>query len=388
MSRDNSPTEGGSAVGRELRDAREALGITVADMADALRIRAAHIEALEDGRFSDLPGRPYTLGFARSIARHLGLDPDAVAMRLRDEVTGVARPVELVFPESTEDKRLSRAGWIAISLVLAAAVYGAWLMLGSGVDKGPAEFAASSSAPSTPPDVIPPESDAVASSEVEDKTPETTVGLEPVPQVEPAPEPAPPSVTEAPQPVPPPPIAQPAPSSPAPVARVAPSPQAPPASSPSRPVTVAPAPTSPATRQASPPAAVPPTPAVSAPEPAAGTSVAASADDEEEDVTPEPSSVAALPAAPPAGRVMLRARQDSWVQIQDANGVTVMARTLRAGEAYTVPEQSGLRLTTGNAGALDVIVDGQVAPALGQIGTVRRNVTLDPVRLKAGTALE
>lgn len=104
-------------------------------------------------------------------------------------------------------------------------------------------------------------------------------------------------------------------------------------------------------------------------------------------MTPEPSSVAS--ASPlPAGRVMLRARQDSWVQIQAANGVTVMARTLRAGESYTVPEQSGLRLTTGNAGALDVIVDGQVAPALGQIGAVRRNVALDPARLKAGTALE
>jgi cytoskeleton protein RodZ len=105
-------------------------------------------------------------------------------------------------------------------------------------------------------------------------------------------------------------------------------------------------------------------------------------------VTPEPSSVAAIPATPAASRVMLRARQDSWVQIQAANGATVMARTLRAGEAYAVPEQSGLRLTTGNAGALDVIVDGQIAPALGQVGAVRRNVTLDPGRLKAGAALE
>jgi cytoskeleton protein RodZ len=110
--------------------------------------------------------------------------------------------------------------------------------------------------------------------------------------------------------------------------------------------------------------------------------------DDEEDVTPEPSAVAAVPATPAAGRIVLRARQDSWVQIQAAGGVTVVARTLRAGESYAVPAQPGLRLTTGNAGALDVIVDGQVAPALGQIGAVRRNVILDPVRLRAGTALE
>jgi cytoskeleton protein RodZ len=85
---------------------------------------------------------------------------------------------------------------------------------------------------------------------------------------------------------------------------------------------------------------------------------------------------------------MLRARQDSWVQIQSAVGTTVMARTLRAGESYTVPDQSGLRLTTGNAGALDIIVDGQAVPSLGQVGAVRRNVPLDPARLRAGTALE
>jgi cytoskeleton protein RodZ len=84
----------------------------------------------------------------------------------------------------------------------------------------------------------------------------------------------------------------------------------------------------------------------------------------------------------------LRAHQDSWVQIQAANGVTVVARTLRAGESYTVPDQSGLRLTTGNAGALDVVVDGQIVPSLGQVGAVRRNVALDPARLRTGTALE
>lgn len=331
-------------------------------MADALRIRAAHIEALEDGRFFELPGRPYTFGFARSIARHLGLDPDAVAMRLRDEVTGVARPVELVFPESTEDKRLSRTGWIVISLVLVAAAYAAWLAMGPGDDRNAPEFAASRSVPNTPPDMIAPEPAATEAGEVEDKTPETTVGAVPVADPEHAPALPPAVVTQPAQPFP---IAPPAPIAPTPRAN---------SSVPG-------------------PAAVPPAApgAANAPAPAPGDSAAASADDEDEDVTPEPSAVAAVPAFPatvPAGRVVLRARQDSWVQIQAANGATVMARNLRAGESYVVPEQSGLRLTTGNAGALEVIVDGQIAPALGQIGAVRRNVTLDPERLKAGRALE
>ena len=142
---------GFSAVGRELHDAREALGLTVGEVATTLRIRAVYIDALEEGRFSDLPGRPYALGFARSLATHLGLDPDAVALRLRDELMGTAPTVELVFPESTEDKRLSRAGWIAISLVLVAVAYGGWMALSNRHrDTTPPEFASASAPKSAP----------------------------------------------------------------------------------------------------------------------------------------------------------------------------------------------------------------------------------------------
>jgi cytoskeleton protein RodZ len=41
---------------------------------------------------------------------------------------------------------------------------------------------------------------------------------------------------------------------------------------------------------------------------------------------------------------------------------------------------------TGNAGALEVLVDGETAPAIGAMGAVKRNVMLEPDRLKAGTA--
>ena len=41
---------------------------------------------------------------------------------------------------------------------------------------------------------------------------------------------------------------------------------------------------------------------------------------------------------------------------------------------------------TGNAGALELLVDGEVAPAIGEVGEVRRNVELDPDKLKSGEA--
>jgi cytoskeleton protein RodZ len=54
---------------------------------------------------------------------------------------------------------------------------------------------------------------------------------------------------------------------------------------------------------------------------------------------------------------------------------------LRAGDTYFVPNRPGLLLLTGNAGALEVSVDGQALPPIGPIGAVRRNVSLDPENL-------
>jgi cytoskeleton protein RodZ len=95
----------------------------------------------------------------------------------------------------------------------------------------------------------------------------------------------------------------------------------------------------------------------------------------------------AISAAPaPSGSIDIRALADSWVQIRDADQEIVFARVLKTGETYRVPK-SGLILRTGNAGALEVLVDGKPAPALGALGTLRRNVTLEPDALRAGTAV-
>jgi len=63
-----------------------------------------------------------------------------------------------------------------------------------------------------------------------------------------------------------------------------------------------------------------------------------------------------------------------------------LTRLLRAGDSYRVPDQPGLVLLTGNAGALEILVDGEVVPDLGEAGKVRRNVTLDPDLLRQGAA--
>ena len=85
-------------------------------------------------------------------------------------------------------------------------------------------------------------------------------------------------------------------------------------------------------------------------------------------------------------RVLLLATQDSWVQVRDPDGELVLTRVLRAGDSYRVPDRQGMTLLTGNAGGLDIFVDGRKLDVLGPVGAVRRNVDLWPDSLLAQTS--
>jgi len=82
-------------------------------------------------------------------------------------------------------------------------------------------------------------------------------------------------------------------------------------------------------------------------------------------------------------RIIVRAIGDCWLQVRDPNDALVAQRTLHKDDTYRVPEEPGLVMRTGNASALEILVDGKPVRAIG--GTVR-HVLLDPDRLLAGTA--
>lgn len=83
--------------------------------------------------------------------------------------------------------------------------------------------------------------------------------------------------------------------------------------------------------------------------------------------------------------IELRAKSDSWIQVRDGNEL-LLTRLLREGEVYQVPGRDGLTLMTGNAGGLEVFVDGELMPPLGDVGAVRRGVPLSAERLRSGVA--
>lgn len=83
---------------------------------------------------------------------------------------------------------------------------------------------------------------------------------------------------------------------------------------------------------------------------------------------------------------MINATAMSWVQVRDDAGNLVMTRVLQPGESYRVPNRAGLQMVTGNAGGIEIFVDGQPTAAFGRPGDVVRNIDLNPEALLSGTA--
>ena len=111
-------------VGSALREAREALGLAVEDIALVTRVRAGHLAAIEAFDLGGLPSRPFAVGYVRAYARALGLDAEAVVARFKAEaprVDGELRP-----PGGLGQDYPRRFGWIAGAAVLLAAAVLTW----------------------------------------------------------------------------------------------------------------------------------------------------------------------------------------------------------------------------------------------------------------------
>jgi cytoskeleton protein RodZ len=94
---------------------------------------------------------------------------------------------------------------------------------------------------------------------------------------------------------------------------------------------------------------------------------------------PAPSPSTAAPSTPVGATIM--AKQNSWIQLRDAKGAVVVAKLLRAGESFPLPNTPGLMMTTGNAGGTFITVNGQPSAPLGQENQVVREIPLDAAPL-------
>ncbi|PJK30004.1 helix-turn-helix domain-containing protein [Minwuia thermotolerans] len=124
-----------TGIGAELKAERLRCGLSLEDVSQRLRIRVQHLHSIEEGRFGDLPGRIYALGFVRSYAEFLGADGDVCVRIFKDEVGPDGHSRRLSFPTPPIENRRPGMMTLAVSLLLGALVYGGWYVYSNEGDR-------------------------------------------------------------------------------------------------------------------------------------------------------------------------------------------------------------------------------------------------------------
>ncbi len=116
-------------IADELRCTRVLRNLSIEDVAATLRIRDGFIEAMEEDRFDDLPGSAYISGFLRTYANYLGLDGDQLVAWFKDDNQSTFAPREMGLPVPVSEVRRPTFPIITVSLVAAVGIAVAWYVI-------------------------------------------------------------------------------------------------------------------------------------------------------------------------------------------------------------------------------------------------------------------
>ncbi len=252
-------------VGEILRRARIQSGQSIEYIEQVLRIRAAHLHALESGDHAALPGRVYTIGFVRTYSDYLGLNGEKIVALLKKQVLGRTVRPEYSFPVAADDASVpTQRLTIIVAAISVIFLFGLIFTL-SGSDP------AKKPVPPVPDDIKQEVEQSQAAAQVSGAPENTKLG--------------------------------------------------------------------------------------------------------------DPAATASLtsPEVPPVQEesVIVRAQDNSWLEIKNASGQIVFGQILKEGQELKIPNEKGYVMTTGNAGGIDILIGEKILPKLGKAGDVRRNVTLD-----------
>lgn len=302
-----TPDNQQGSPGRVLAAQREAMGWTVEQVADQLKLAVRQVIALEAGDYAALPSPAVTRGFVRAYAKLMKLDPAPLVSQIAIDMPApaetsaapVRRPTPASFSQAkfpSHGKRSSLPlGWIAAAVVLVVAAGAAWkfgVLPGSHSESNVAAPAAVNGAS--------PEAARGSSTEVL-QNPSVPLISVPGPADTPA-------------------------SAPAPAAGAV-------VNAPATTATGAPPAAGSAAQLGTPPA----NPATSQ--------------------TPAAQPAAAAPAA--ANALVLNVREDAWIEVRPAKGGTPMLKRLvKAGSTETVNVDQPVRVIVGNPGAVSASLRG------------------------------
>lgn len=130
-SQGNQRTEEGASRPVLLRAAREAAGLHIAALAAALKVPVRKLEALEAGRYDELPDLTFARALASSACRHLKIDPapvlEQIPNRVVSELGGSRQKINATFQSAQDPGPINPVRWLSRPALLAAIV----LLLGA-----------------------------------------------------------------------------------------------------------------------------------------------------------------------------------------------------------------------------------------------------------------
>ena len=389
-----------NSVGSLLRASRMKLELDLRDVAETLNIRFIYLEAIEDGRYEDLPGAVYVVGFIRSYADYLGLDSEEVVRSYKNEESSQSGKTELIFPVPIPQSSIPGGAVMLIGVVVSLLVYVGWYTsttkdgplsgLVSDVPERLNEFnektnslvelksveknntvnlnnrngkkeEKSTEINQSKPTALPQsgsdqkkvvnkfveESANDNASIVSQKEPTKINKQETTESIVEDDQKNKPPVTEAVQT--------------ASADELAPK----------------------IKKEVMTQETGIVKPQINLDNAAASVQSANLIDDED-----STSNENKIDNNSDGSRILVKALKNSWIQVRDNKAKKLLlTKLLRAGDSYSVPNQPDLVLLTGNAGALEILVDGKSVPGLGPPGTIRKNVILDPEKLRQGEAI-
>lgn len=122
-----------ASLGKQLRERREAMGLSLQAVAERTRIRSAYLRSFEDDDYEALPAAAYAVGFLRQYATLLGLDAEQALKEFRGAAQSVAQPLSQPPTPENSGTELEPAGkkspgfpiWLLIAL--GAILVAGWL---------------------------------------------------------------------------------------------------------------------------------------------------------------------------------------------------------------------------------------------------------------------
>jgi len=303
-----------NTVGEALKAARLRLDKDTSLVAEDLKIRREYIEALEQGRFENLPSMIYVRGFVRSYATYLGLDAEECLFRFKSETADMTTPKAPVFLKPKAEVRLPQGSMFILAALLAVGLYGGWFLSVAAdrmvIERAPTPFVSR---------------DNVSTPGLSDSSPSGATGDIGGPDFEVRP------LQEA--------------GNDESITLAVDEGRTVVLGHPEEVITLQ--------------------------------SLLGGAASSHDSAPSNLEAGQRFGLAVGAGRLVLRARAPAWIRVEDSASQVLIQQNLRAGDRYFAPEEAGLILSARDAGALEVFIDGVYRGRLGKPGQPLPAVSLD-----------